>query len=101
MPFERTCLYHPDLPVRVLEEDQEELYKQLKATGEWFNLPHEAKNYGQIRRKQGQGKHDGEHSPITDGSGTLSQKRIREKSANGTSKTSRKSAKLTSSSNAL
>lgn len=41
--MQRSCLYHPTEPMRVLEENQEEEYKRLLATGVWFDHPTKAK----------------------------------------------------------
>lgn len=56
MPFQRSCLYHADLPYKILEEDQEEEYNKLVASKEWFtSLPlaimyKKEKEHGQIRQ---------------------------------------------------
>ena len=42
-----SCLYHPDLPMRVLDDEVE--YTRLLNTGEWFESPKDAKEYGENR----------------------------------------------------
>lgn len=41
--FGRSCLFHATFPMRIMEEDQEETYKQLLASGEWFDHPAKVK----------------------------------------------------------
>lgn len=41
--FQRSCLFHAEFPMRVLEENQEEEYKRLLQTGEWFTHPNHIK----------------------------------------------------------
>lgn len=38
-PFERSCLYHKKFGMRVIEAHQEDEYKQLLDSGEWFDHP--------------------------------------------------------------
>ena len=50
------CIYHPVYPMRVVDD---EVYKDLLASGEWFKHPNEAKQVRQdyerqIRRDEGQ-----------------------------------------------
>ncbi len=53
-PFERSCLYHATLAMRVIEENNEAEYKRLLETGEWFDHPLKVKrgteNEKQIRQ---------------------------------------------------
>jgi hypothetical protein len=39
-----SCLYHPTLPIRVLDDEVE--YNRLLNSGEWFESPKDAKEYG-------------------------------------------------------
>lgn len=73
MSFQRSCLYHPTDGMRVLEESEEEIYKQLLETGVWFDHPTKAKemraNYEkQIRQQPRKRRVNGEHSPKQIGS---------------------------------
>jgi hypothetical protein len=57
MPFEICCLYK-DSHMRVVKNEDE--YKRLKASGEWFESPikMEIKENGSIRRRTRKGKND-------------------------------------------
>lgn len=52
MPFQRSCIYHINGDVRVLEENQEDEYKQLLETGIWFEHPLKAKEARENNEKQ-------------------------------------------------
>jgi len=61
MPFQRSCLYHHKDGMRVIEEDQEHLYKQLLENG-WVDHPSKVKEQQhheeQIRQHTGQRRKD-------------------------------------------
>lgn len=70
MTFQRSCLYHPTLGMRVLEESQHKEYKELLETGVWFTHPNDAKRMRndyeeQIRRKPKQGRRNAKHETKT------------------------------------
>lgn len=45
MTFQRSCLYHPEEGLRVLEENQEDEYNRLLESGVWFDHPNKAKEF--------------------------------------------------------
>lgn len=67
MTFQRSCLYHPTEGMIVIEENQEDEYKRLLATGIWFDHPTKAKEMRcqheeQIRRLPRKRRSDVKHS---------------------------------------
>lgn len=67
MSFQRSCLFHQTLGMRVIEADQEEEYKRLLETGDWFDHPTKAKNVRenheeQIRRSTREGRSNAKHA---------------------------------------
>ena len=72
MTFERSCIYHSTLSMRVIEAEDAAEFKRLLATGEWFDHPLKVKeriqNEKQIRRLPRKGLNDGERSTKTSGS---------------------------------
>jgi len=68
--YQRSCLYHKTEGMRVIEADQEDIYKRLRDSGEWFDSPVKAKesnivkekeHEGQIRRRPRKRSSDTEH----------------------------------------
>jgi hypothetical protein len=82
--FERSCIFGINGEMQVIEEDNEAGYKQLLASGAWFDHPLKAKEAqkakkegtkyeGQIRRKPRKGRGNVEHSSKPNGSGAQQQ----------------------------
>jgi len=54
--FQRSCLYHKTEGMRVIEADQEDVYKRLRDSGEWFDSPVKAKEFNIAKEKEHEGQ---------------------------------------------
>jgi len=52
MTFQRSCLYHPNDGMRVIEAQDEDEYRRLLSTGMWFDHPNKAKEAKLIKIKE-------------------------------------------------
>lgn len=52
MSFQRSCIYHRDQPMRVIEQDNEDEYIRLLSSGEWFDHPNKAKEYKEMNHEE-------------------------------------------------
>src|SRR5258708_4395271 len=81
MLFGRTCLYRLNGEIRYLEENEEHIYHELKASGEWFNTPTEVKNYEeQIRQQPRKRERSSKRASATNGVRALSEEPVCEES---------------------